>query len=111
MKKIAIAYIIYALLIALGGVAALLVAKSTISFILSITTASFIFLLSVLFLNREPWSIYGCYLLNILLASVFFMRFKVTEKFMPAGMLLLISLIVLVLSLRTHYQYNQKKVY
>jgi uncharacterized membrane protein (UPF0136 family) len=84
---------IYIVLLVVGGLIGFLKAKSNVSLIMSVSFAALLTLcaLGIIF---QP------YVADILLAAlliVFAMRLAKTKKFMPAGMMLIVTLIALVL--------------
>jgi uncharacterized membrane protein (UPF0136 family) len=84
---------IYIVLLVVGGLIGFLKAKSKVSLIMSVSFAALLVLcaLGIIF---QP------YVADILLAAlliVFAMRLAKTKKFMPAGMMLIVTLIALVL--------------
>jgi uncharacterized membrane protein (UPF0136 family) len=82
---------IYIVLLVIGGLIGFLKAKSKISLIMSL---AFAIVLGVCAVERLPvewsWGILS------FLALIFFIRLLKTKKFMPAGMMLLITLITIV---------------
>lgn len=84
---------IYIVLLVVGGLIGFLKAKSKVSLIMSASFAALLVLcaLGIIF---QP------YVADILLAAlliVFAMRLAKTKKFMPAGMMLIVTLVALVL--------------
>ena len=84
---------IYIVLLVVGGLIGFLKAKSQVSLIMSVSFAALLTLcaLGIIF---QP------YVADILLAAlliVFAMRLAKTKKFMPSGMMLIVTLIALVL--------------
>ena len=84
---------IYIVLLVIGGLIGFLKAKSEISLIMSVAFAAALSLCAA-------GVIFQPYVADILLAAllvVFAMRLAKTKKFMPAGLMLLVTIIVLAL--------------
>jgi len=84
---------IYIVLLVVGGLIGFLKAKSKVSLIMSVTFAALLVL-------AARGIIFQPYVVDILLAAllvVFGIRLAKTKKFMPSGMMLILTLIALVL--------------
>lgn len=92
---------IYALLLAVGGVMGYKKARSKQSLIMGLISAAVV--AGGLYLTTAVAPICGYSTIAIMsgiLIIVFFIRFQKTKSFMPAGLLLLLSLVALIVSLR-----------
>jgi uncharacterized membrane protein (UPF0136 family) len=84
---------IYIVLLVIGGMIGFLKAKSKVSLIMSVTFAALLALCAV-------GAVFKPYMADIFLAAllvVFGMRLAKTKKFMPSGMMLILTLVALAL--------------
>jgi uncharacterized membrane protein (UPF0136 family) len=93
MTPSAIILWVFIVLLIVGGLIGFLKAKSKPSLIASVVFAIALALCQ-LGLVRVPWAADG---LLALLVAVFVMRFLKTRKFMPAGMMAVVTILVVVL--------------
>ncbi|HTI97746.1 MAG TPA: TMEM14 family protein [Dongiaceae bacterium] len=84
---------IYIILLLVGGMIGFLKAKSKVSLIMA-TVSAIILILCALNLIFYP---YVADIVIVLLIVVFTMRLAKTKKFMPSGMMLLVSIVALAL--------------
>ncbi len=82
---------IYLVLLVAGGVYGYVKAKSTVSLVSALVFGA---LLALAALNVFRWAYAGDLILTVLVV-VFAMRFQKTRKFMPAGMLTLLTIAAL----------------
>ena len=84
---------IYIVLLVIGGLIGFLKAKSKVSLIMSVSFAALLALCAA-------GVVFQYYMADILLAAllvVFAMRLAKTKKFMPAGLMLILTLVALIL--------------
>ncbi len=101
MKKTATILLVYGSLIILGGLRAYLVKGSVISIIMASTFGALILLGSALSYKKRIFGAYFGLILTLLLDAVFSYRFISSMKFMPAGMLMVLSTLTLLLLTKT----------
>jgi uncharacterized membrane protein (UPF0136 family) len=97
MKSVGIITLFYGLLILLGGVMGHIKAASTASLYTGIVFGLLAILLSFGIFKKSLLSAYFAILLTFILDAFFTYRLLLTMKFMPAGMMAVISTIVLIL--------------
>ncbi len=108
MKKIAWITLIYALLILVGGIVGHLKASSYASLIAGTVSGTILLLCTWASFRGKVLGGYVALLVTFLLGGFFAYRFLLTHKWMPAGLLSLLSLIVL-LSVALSLQKGSKK--
>jgi uncharacterized membrane protein (UPF0136 family) len=86
---------VYIALLIVGGLMGYLKAGSKISLISSVIFAA----LLALFAGGVVNLVYGPHILMVVLLIVFGMRYAKTKKFMPAGLMIVLTLVALVLLL------------
>jgi uncharacterized membrane protein (UPF0136 family) len=84
---------VYIVLLVLGGLMGFLMAGSKVSLIMSV---AFGLVLALFAARVVPWPL-GADILLILLLVVFGMRYAKTKKFMPAGLMIALTVITLIL--------------
>lgn len=84
---------IYIVMLVVGGLIGFLKAKSKVSLIMSVSFAALLVLCAL----RIVFQVYVADILLAALLVVFAMRLGKTKKFMPAGMMLILTLAALVL--------------
>lgn len=94
-----IVLIVYGLLNCLGGILAFFKARSIPSLIAGDLAGTLLIVAGVFHFWGAPWAASLGLGITVLLCVVFGMRYAKTRKWMPAGMLLGLSLVVLVLLL------------
>jgi uncharacterized membrane protein (UPF0136 family) len=95
-----IALSIYAVLLAVGGVIGYTKAGSKPSLYAGLASALATLLALVLTFQNSDWGMYLGALVALLLAGFFGYRFAIkTRKFMPAGLLAVLSLVVLAVAI------------
>lgn len=109
MKKLALWQLIYALLLSSGGVIGYVKSGSSISLFAGETFATVICLCSILLFQKKQLGMYLALLVTILLSSLFLYRFILTEKWMPAGILGILSFVVLFLTVYTIFQQRKNQ--
>ena len=90
---------IYIVLLVVGGMIGFLKAKSQVSLIMSVTFAAMLALCAI-------GAVFKPYMADIFLAAllvVFAIRLAKTKKFMPSGMMLILTLVALALR-HVHFQ-------
>ena len=90
---------IYIILLVVGGLIGFLKAKSQVSLIMSVTFAALLALCAI-------GAVFKPYMADIFLAAllvVFAIRLAKTKKFMPSGMMLILTLVALALR-HVHFQ-------
>ena len=97
MKTVAWCVFFYGLLLIIGGLIGHFKAGSTASLVMGVVAGILILLCSLGIFKRKPYSLYGAFLLTVLLEAFFIYRYAHTLKFMPPGLLSVISLAVLIL--------------
>ncbi|XP_064625071.1 transmembrane protein 14C-like [Lineus longissimus] len=83
----------YATIVALGGIVGYMKAGSTISLVMGVTCGSLLGLGSYLMTNN-PNNVYLSLAVSSLLTGVMGYRFSKSGKFMPAGMVAVLSLVM-----------------
>jgi uncharacterized membrane protein (UPF0136 family) len=96
MKATAVIVCIYGLLIALGGIMGFVQSGSTISLISGSSFGVALLLCSYLIAKGKSAARYAALVLTFLLDAIFTFRFTKTLHFMPAGLLSILSLVVLI---------------
>lgn len=88
---------VYIVLLVIGGLMGFLKAGSKVSLIMSV---AFAVVLALFAGGLVPWPI-GADILLVVLLVVFGMRYAKTKKFMPAGLMIAVTLIALILRFAT----------
>lgn len=98
-------FIIYGILLALGGIWGFVKARSTASLIMGIFSSLLIFAgVGVFTFGHYAAGSLMLLLTSIFLVVVFAVRLAKTRKFMPSGMLLVLSLAAFALALQSYLQ-------
>lgn len=87
--------VVYAVIVALGGLVGYLKAASMRSLVAGIIFGSAL-IMSLSFSSPRPGSLPGSFWMTLLASVAFTGRFYTTRRFMPAGLLVLLSAIVVV---------------
>ncbi len=87
--------LIYGVLVLIGGVMGYLQAGSTVSLIAGGSSGVLIIITSLIMLKNRRAGYYSSLCLSVLLTIVFAFRFSDTQKFMPAGLMVIMSLLTL----------------
>jgi len=96
--------LVYGLLVLAGGIMGYVKAKSLPSIIMGIIFGVFIIWSSTIMYKGDPLGTYLSLAASLILAAFFAMRFRVTKKFMPAGLMIILSVIsVITLLIRLRY--------
>jgi uncharacterized membrane protein (UPF0136 family) len=85
--------LIYGILVILGGVMGYAKAKSRASITMGSISGILLITCAVLMMQGVALGTYAALLISILLGVMFFFRFKGSRKFMPAGLMVILSLI------------------
>jgi uncharacterized membrane protein (UPF0136 family) len=93
--------LIYSILVLVGGWIGHLKTGSMASLISGLTAGSLLLVAAGGMFWKRRWGTYSALLLTLILDGFFTYRFLITHKFMPAGLLSLISLVVLLLLARS----------
>jgi len=112
MKTAGWILILFAIFIFIGGVMGQVKAASTLSLVMGTVFGVLLLLCGIGTLRDKLFPAYMGIVLTLLLDAFFTYRFMVTMKFMPAGMMCIISLIVLIavaLLIRKHLQNERNK--
>lgn len=97
MKKIGILTLIYGVIILIGGWIGHVKAGSQASLIMGLVFAILLILCAFLSFKGKQLGAFGALLLTLVLDGFFTYRFIVTKKWMPPGMMSLVSLLTLLL--------------
>jgi uncharacterized membrane protein (UPF0136 family) len=97
MKKTAWIIFLYALLILIGGIIGHVHSASLASLISGLSFGILLLVASGLIFMKQPFGYWMALALSILLEGFFTWRFAKTLKFLPAGLLSLISLVVIII--------------
>ena len=84
--------LVYGILVAAGGVMGYVKSKSRPSLISGILFGALLIGCSVFMLNGDVRATYVALVLSLVLLAIFFFRFRVSRKFMPAGLMIILSL-------------------
>lgn len=93
----AIIVLVYGLLILVGGIIGHWQAGSMASLLSGLIFGSLLIVASWGMFKSKPWGVWSALFLTFLLDAFFSYRLLITKKFMPSGLLSLISLGVLLL--------------
>lgn len=97
MKQTIIAAYIYAAVVALGGIIGFAAAGSVPSLIAGLIFAILLAISAYSMQKEQPIGTIGTWLLTLFLGCFFLYRFSLSYKFMPAGLMVLVSILFLVL--------------
>ncbi len=97
MKWIPIVVMIYGIILWVGGMIGYAKAHSLVSFIMGSVSAAMLVVAGITMLRPTPWGFWWAVCVTGLLAAFFAYRYYITQKLMPAGMLTILSLLVLCL--------------
>ncbi|MCI5051788.1 MAG: TMEM14 family protein [Simkaniaceae bacterium] len=95
MKRSYITLIIYTLLLISGGIVGFVKAGSIPSLAAGCGFGAILSLLTYQVIKGKVWANYGAFFVILFLDGFFWWRYYKTEAFMPAGLMLLISSVVL----------------
>ncbi len=101
MNAATIATIIYAILLLLGGIMGYVSAKSKPSLISGVISGLLLFVTIILQLQQIALGLILAKIITGFLVLVFMIRLWKTRKFMPAGLMLVVSVAILVILLQT----------
>lgn len=96
MKSAGLITLIYGLLLLVGGLMGRLKAASTASLVTGVGFGLLAIVLSIGIFKRSLFSAYFALILTFLLDAFFTYRLLLTMKFMPSGLMAIISTIVLI---------------
>ena len=96
MKSAGIITLLYGILVFVGGLMGYFKAASTASLVSGIGFGLASILLSIGMLKKSLFSAYFALILTFVLDAFFTYRFLLTMKFMPSGMMAIVSTIVLI---------------
>ncbi len=97
MKKTAWIVFFYAALVLVGGIVGHVKSESSASLASGLVFGLLLFLSSFLMFRKKVYGYFGAFFLALTLEAFFTWRFAKTLKFFPAGMLGLLSLVVIVI--------------
>ena len=98
-----IASSVYGVVCIIGGIIGYLQAKSTPSLISGCISGILLFISSYLITQGFEWAFLMAGAITLLLIIVFSFRLKKTGKFMPAGLMIILGVITLVLVLSQYF--------
>jgi uncharacterized membrane protein (UPF0136 family) len=104
MKLIGLIFLVYGLTLLMGGVMGYLKVQSLVSLLSGLGFGLLILVSGSAILNGQDWGLTVGLSTTALLVLVFAYRFISTYKFMPAGMMLAVSLIVGLLVAFLHFK-------
>lgn len=113
MKNAGWVVLIYSLIVFIGGIFGHLKSASTASLICGIVFGVILFMSAIGMFHNKLFSAYAALISTFLLDAFFSYRFLLTWKFMPAGMMLFISLAALgamVFFLRKDFDEQKKRL-
>ena len=84
--------LVYGILVAAGGVIGYVKSKSMPSLISGLLFGTLLIGCSVFILNGDIRATYVALVLSLALLVIFFFRFRASKKFMPAGLMIILSL-------------------
>lgn len=96
MKTKAILTFLYALLVLIGGIAGYVKASSAPSLLMGVAFAILLFLSAAGQYRKSTLALYSAIILAAILAAFFAVRFVQTLSFLPAGVMVIISILVLI---------------
>jgi uncharacterized membrane protein (UPF0136 family) len=97
MKTAGIVIFLYALIILIGGIIGHVKAESMASLIMGVAFGITLLAMSIATFKNKDWGYYIALILVFILDAFFTYRLAHTGRFMPSGMLCLISLAVLLI--------------
>ena len=92
-----IATIAYGIITLIGGLIGYIKAKSQASLISGVISGTLLIICGLLQLQGQSWALILARILTLILIVVFALRLKKTGKFMPAGIMLTLGVISLIL--------------
>lgn len=95
MKSQAIVVFIYGLLLLIGGIIGHLKANSIASLAAGTIFAAMAIFSSIMIYKNNRWALTGAMAISLFLGVFFLYRFYLSYRFMPAGFMVIISLLVL----------------
>ncbi|PIG92567.1 TMEM14 family protein [Gloeocapsopsis sp. IPPAS B-1203] len=97
MNTAIIAAIAYGIIALIGGIIGYTQARSTASLISGIISGLLLFAGAVLYLQGQAWGFTLALIVTAILVIVFTIRFAKTRKFMPAGLMLTLGVLTLII--------------
>lgn len=97
MNTAIIAAIAYGIIAIVGGIIGYTQARSTASLISGIISGLLLIFGAVLYLQGQAWGFTLALIVTAILVVVFTIRFVKTRKFMPAGLMLTLGVLTLVI--------------
>lgn len=108
MKFNAWTVLIYALLIFMGGIMGHIKAQSTVSLIMGVSFAIGLGLGAWLMFKSNKAGYFLSLLLTLTLGAFFAYRYSLTQSFMPAGLMCILSALVLIILIASRFSCCKK---
>ena len=90
-KNLAYFVVLYAFIILVGGLIGFLKASSVASIVMSSFFSVFLFISALAIHRLHLWGFYAAFGLSLLLMGFFAYRFFLSQQFMPSGLMMVIS--------------------
>lgn len=91
MKQLSYFVITYAIILLFGGLIGFIKAGSIASLLMSNVFCGALLICAVGMKRSFSWGFYGAFALSVMLVTFFAYRFFLTQQFMPSGLMLLLS--------------------